>query len=412
MGQLHRLTALAVTKAKGEAMLCDGGGLWLQCRAAGGKFWIFRYTLNGRHRWMGLGATHSTTLADARDAAAEARKLLRAGVDPLDHRRMTDGQEAAAVAAAVGRSSMTFDAASTAYIDAHRPAWRNAKHAAQWASTLRTYASPVFGDLPVAAVDTALVMRALTPIWGTKTETASRLRGRIESVLSWTITMKYRDAPNPAAWRDHLENLLPSPAKTKRVEHMAAMPYTDLPQFYADLRGRDGAGALALRFLILTAARSGEVRLARWPEINLDSAVWTIAAARMKAGVEHRVPLSRQALELLAELPRDDLLFTGTRAGKPLSDMTLTAILRRQNLDVTAHGFRSSFRIWAAEQTAFPREIAEEALAHKLPDRVEAAYRRTDFLERRRLLMQTWADFVCSPKLPASIVPLRSSTAA
>ena len=412
MGQLHRLTALAVARAKGEAMICDGGGLWLQCRATGGKFWIFRFTLNGRHRWMGLGALHSTSLAEARDAAAEARKLLRAGIDPIEHRRVAEGQEAAALAAAVGRSSMTFDAAASAYVEAHRPAWRNAKHAAQWASTLQTYASPAFGSLPVAAIDTALVMKALTPIWTTKTETASRVRGRIEAVLSWTISMNYREGPNPAAWKDHLENLLPSPAKTKRVEHLAAMDYVAVPAFYDDLRTRDGAGALALRFLILTSVRSGEVRLARWSEIDLDAAIWTIDGSRMKAGVEHRVPLSSQALELLAELPRGDLLFPGTRDGKPLSDMTLTAILRRQNLGVTAHGFRSSFRIWAAERTVFPREIAEEALAHRLPDRVEAAYRRTDFLERRRMLMQSWSDFVCSPKLPAAVLQLRSTTAA
>lgn len=396
---VDKLSALAVARAKEPGYYGDGAGLYLQVSKSGTKSWIFRFTIGGRQREMGLGALHTIPLAHAREKARECRVNLLAGIDPLDARN------AEKLGAALDRArAMTFDQCATAYIAAHRGSWKSAKHAAQWESTLATYASPVIGTMPVAAVDTALVVKVLNPIWKEKTETATRLRGRIESILDWATVSKFRVGENPARWRGHLDNLLADPAKVSRVSHHAALPWEDVGSFMVDLRGREGIAARAVEFGILTAARSGEVRGATWAEIDLDAALWTVPAERMKGGREHRVPLSKRAVGILEAAPRvGDYVFPGSRAKSPLSDMSLTAVLRRMGRsEITMHGFRSTFRDWCSESVgnAFPREVCEHALAHSLPDKVEAAYRRGDLIEKRKVLMQVWADY-CATAAPA-----------
>lgn len=277
-------------------------------------------------------------------------------------------------------------------------------------NTLATYASPLLGALPVAEIDTALVVKVLGPIWETRTETATRVRGRIEKVLDWATVSKYRQGENPARWRGHLDKLLANPSKVVKVAHHPALPWRDMGAFMAALRAQEGVAARALEFVILAAARSGEVRGATWEEIDLGAHLWIVPAERMKAKKEHRVPLSRSALALLKKLPREgNLVFPGAREGKALSDMSLTAVLRRmQRTGITVHGFRSTFRDWCAESTGFPREVCEHALAHSLPDKVEAAYRRGDLLDKRILLMQAWADYCARPATAAKVTPIRS----
>jgi integrase len=408
---VDKLTALAVSKATKPGYHGDGAGLWLQVSASGSKSWVFRFTLSRKQREMGLGAVHTVSLAEARAKAKECRQLLLEGKDPLDARK------AAKLADALERAkAMTFDQCAAAYIAAHRSGWKNAKHASQWENTLTTYASPTIGNLPVANVDTALVVKVLGPIWLEKTETATRLRGRIEKILDWATVSKYRHGENPARWRGHLDNLLADPGRSKRTVHHPALPWQEVGAFMAELRKQDGIAAKAVELAILTACRSGEVRLATWAEFDLDAALWVIPAERMKAKREHRVPLSTAALALLRSLPcMGDLVFPGAKPGKPLSDMSLTAVLRRmQRTDITVHGFRSSFRDWCAESVAnsFPREVAEHALAHSLPDKVEAAYRRGDLLEKRTMLMQAWADYCGTVASAASVTPIRPAVAA
>lgn len=341
---------------------------------------------------MGLGALHTVSLAEARGKAKACRTLLLESKDPLEQRN------ASRKAVALERAkSMTFDQCATAYIATHRSSWKNAKHAAQWESTISTYASPVIGALPVADIDTALVVKVLTPIWHSKTETATRLRGRIESILDWATVSNFRAGENPGRWRGHLDNLLAAPAKIAKVDHHAALPWREIGDFMHTLSGSAGAGARALEFAILTAARSGEVRGATWDEFDFDAALWTIPASRMKAEVEHQVPLAPDAIALLHAMERSGpFLFPGQREERPLSDMSLTAVLRRlKREDITVHGFRSTFRDWCAEAVgnSYPREVCEHALAHKLPDKVEAAYRRGTLLDKRALLMRDWANF-------------------
>lgn len=391
MGQLNKLTALGVSKMRPPGYYVDGGGLVLQVSRTGTKSWIFRYTFDGKRHEMGLGACGVVDLARARELARACRQLIFDGADPLGARRAV-----VAARAAENARRMTFDDCAAAYIAAHRGSWRNAKHAAQWTSTLAAYASPVIGTLPVAVVDTDLLVKLLAPIWNTKTETATRLRGRIESILDWATVSKFRQGENPARWRGHLDNLLANPNKVAPVRNHPALPWRETAAFMAELRGRQGTSARAVEFAILTAARSGEVRGARWDEVDVDACLWTVPAARMKAGKEHRVPLSDAVLALLGALPRKcELLFPGMK-GQPLSDMSLTAVLRRmQRADITVHGFRSTFRDWCAEAAGnnFTREVCEHALAHSLPDRVEAAYRRGDLLDKRIALMRAWADY-------------------
>jgi integrase len=385
-----KLTALGVAKLKTPGMYGDGGGLWLQITGKGGKSWIFRFTLDGKSREMGLGSAMTFSLAEARDRALTCRKLCAEGIDPIEARNAR--RDAARIEAA---KAITFRQCAAAYIEAHKAGWRNAKHAAQWAATLDTYANPAFGDLPVQAVDTALVMKAVEPIWATKPETATRVRGRIESILDWATTRGFRRGENPARWKGHLANLLPKRSRVKKVEHHAALPFAEVPAFMKALAEQPGVSANALAFTILTAARTGEIIGAKWSEIDLDAGVWTVPAERMKAGVEHRVPLSDPALQILREMEAirsGDFVFPGGKRGRPLSNMAMLKTLERMGRDdLTVHGFRSSFRDWASETTAFPSEVVEAALAHTIESKVERAYRRGDLFEKRRELMGAWA---------------------
>ena len=402
-----KLTALAVSRAKRRGYYADGGGLYLQVSPSGARSWVFRFKKDGRLREMGLGPAHTITLAEAREYATECRKQRLRDIDPIEARH---GDRAANKLAAA--KAISFRQCAEAYIDAHNSSWANAKHAAQWPSTLATYAYPIFGDLPIQSVDVALVTKALEPIWRTKTETASRLRGRIETVLDWATVRNFRQGDNPARWRGHLDKLLPARAKVQRVEHHAALPYAEIGQFMTRLREQEAMSALALQFLVLTATRTSEVLNATWAEVDLDNAVWTIPADRMKAGREHRVPLSKPALALLRELHAHrigDFIFPSANPGRPLSNMAMLKLLERMGRsDLTVHGFRSTFRDWAAERTNFPREVAEHALAHSLPDKVEAAYRRGDLFDKRRSLMEAWARFCQTVAAEGAVIQLAS----
>jgi integrase len=397
MARIGRLTALKVGRLTARpGMHPDGGGLYLQVTENGAS-WIYRYMLNGRAREMGLGPLALFGLQDARAKALDARKLRHEGIDPIEARKAARARERLDAAKA-----MTFKQCAEAYINAHRAGWRNAKHAAQWETTLATYAGPVINALPVQTIDTALVLKVLEPIWATKPETASRLRGRVESILDWAKVRGYREGENPARWRAHLDKLLPARSKVRRVEHYAALPYAELPGFLVALREQEGIAARALEFTILTAARTGESMGATWNEINWADKVWTIAATRMKAGKEHRVPLCDRALAILREVKpaevapnhAEQFVFPGGKPGQPLSNMAFLMLLRRMARDdLTAHGFRSTFRDWAAERTNFPSEVVEMALAHAVGDKVEAAYRRGDLFNKRRRLMSAWSEF-------------------
>jgi integrase len=386
-------------------MYPDGNGLYLCVGSESARSWIFRYARDGRCRYMGLGSIAAVSLAEARQKAAEARRLLAGGQDPIAAR---DAQQAAARVQAA--TAMTFKAAAENYIAAHRDGWRSAKHAAQWMTTVATYAYPVVGDLPVAAVDVGLVHKILQPIWQVKTETASRLRGRIEAVLNWAKTRGYRSGENPAAWRGHLQYQLAAKRKLRQVRHLSALPYQEIGGFMATLRAEQGIAARALELLILCAARTSEVRGARWEEIDLATKTWTIPAERMKGGKVHRVPLSDAALAILQVMSqvRMSVVFPGARGGRPLGHNAMSALLQRMGFDhATTHGFRSTFRDWAAEQTNYPREVCEMALAHAARDAVEVAYQRSDLIDKRRRLMDEWARFCATPSLRGAVVPMR-----
>jgi integrase len=375
-------------KTVGPGRYSDGTvkGLMLLVRDSGSRAWVLRYQIGGRRRDMGLGPYPEIGLADARERALDARRLIkRDGKDPIAQR---------------GRVKIrTFKETAEALIESKRPGWRNAKHAAQWSSTLETYAYPKLGDLSVQTIDTDAVLDVLRPIWTTKTETASRVRQRIEAVLDYAIATRARTGENPARWRGHLDHLLPNPSKVRTVKHHTALDWRQAPAFMARLAKRQGIDARALTFTILTAARSGEVRGATWREIELENAVWTVPASRIKAGKEHRVPLTPAEVALLGEPGEpDELVFSSpVKKGKPLSDATLAAVLERMGLDVTVHGFRSTFRDWAGETTPHAREVIEAALAHRLKDKAEAAYARGDLFQKRRKLMEDWADYLASP---------------
>lgn len=393
---IHRLKALVVERAKEPGMYADGAGLYLQVARGGSKSWIFRYRFGGREREMGLGPLHTVSLAEARAAALEARKLKLKGIDPIEAKR-SSALDQRLKAARV----LSFDEALTAYLKTRAGAWGNAKHSAQWSSTVKTYASPHFGSVPVHRVDTSLVVKALEPIWATKTETASRLRGRIENVLDWATVSGFRSGENPARWKGHLDKILPAKAKVAKVVHHKALPFGEMAAFMEQLGAQSGQAAQALEFAILTATRTQEIIGATWGEIDLETSVWTIPGDRMKADKEHRVPLSPQAAALLrAQRPgtADAPLFEGRRAGKPLSNMAMLETLKRMKRgDLTVHGFRSSFRDWAAEITAYPNEVVEMALAHTVANKVEAAYRRGDLFTKRQALMADWGKYVSAP---------------
>ena len=405
---IGKLTAMTVVRAARRGYYGDGGGLYLQVSDSGAKSWVFRFKDAGRLREMGLGPLHTIGLADARQRAQECRKSRLDGLDPIEARRAR--RSALKLDAA---KAMTFKACAERYVASHKVGWRNAKHAAQWTATLETYVYRFFGGLPVQAVDVGLILKAVEPIWATKPETASRVRGRIESILDWATARGYREGENPARWRGHLENLLPRRSKVRRVEHHAALPYAEVAGFMTRLRQQEGIAARALEFAILTAARTGEVIGAKWSEINVAERLWTVPGERMKAGKEHRVPLADAAMVVIEQMKAirsSDYVFSGARRGRPLSNMAFLMLLRRMGrADLTAHGFRSSFRDWAAERTNSPAEVAEMALAHAVSDKVEAAYRRGDLFEKRRQLAAVWAKFCSAPVRAGQVVPIRQS---
>jgi integrase len=405
---MAKLTARTVETIKTPGMHADGGNLYLCVGATGSKSWIFRWKRDGKVREMGLGSVSLVGLAEARRKAEEARGRLGQGLDPLDTRK---AEEAARMAAGCKR---TFGEAADAFIEAKMPEWRNEKHRAQWQMTLgETYCSAIRGKR-VDEIETADVLAVLKPIWQSKPETASRLRGRVEAVLDAARAKGHisKNEANPARWRGHLDKLLPKRQKLARGHH-PAIAFDEMPAFVSALRQREGIAGMALEFAILTAARSGEVRGATWSEFDLSKKIWTIQAARTKPGREHRVPLCERAIGILMAVKpltggtAAALVFPGKAAGKPLSDMSLSAVLRRMgHADLTVHGFRSTFRDWAGEATNFAREIAEAALAHVIGDKAEQAYRRGDALEKRRKLMEAWAAY-CEPKAAANVLPLR-----
>ena len=405
-----KLSTLAIARLTRPGNHADGGNLYLRIQPEGSKSWVFRFkrrnpvTGKDKTTWVGLGSLELVSLAEARARALEYRKLLRNGGDPLAAERARRAGHAG------GRP---FFEVMAAYLEAHRAGWRNPKHAAQWRATLEQHAARLL-PLSVTAIDTSAVLAVLKPLWNEKTETASRLRGRIEAVLDYATARGWRFGENPARWRGHLDKLLPPRSKVAAVEHHAAVPWGDIGRVMARLAESQGTAARCLQFLILTTTRSAEARGARWNEIDLDAALWVIPGARMKAGRDHRIPLSEPALAILREmLPLkrrpDGLVFPGGRPGSPLSDVALSkALAVAGGGDATVHGMRSTFRDWAAEATSFAREIAESALAHANRDRVESAYARTDHLDKRRTLMTAWAAHCGrSPDAVADVLPLR-----
>lgn len=401
------LTALQVKRLTEPGYYADGQGLYLQVARGGSKSWIFKFKLAGKPREMGLGSFNAFSLAEARERAREQRQKLADGIDPIEAKRDDALQRRMAEA-----SIITFDKAAERYIEAHAPGWKNAKHRQQWENTLATYASPIIGDLPVSSVDTAHVLRVLQPIWQSKAETASRLRGRIESVLDWARVQGYREGENPARWKGHLDMTLPARAKVAKVAHHPALPWREIGAFMQELRAMPGTAALAVEFIILTACRTSEAINAQWCEFDLNAKTWTIPAERMKAGKEHVIPLSDRAMAILAALrdqSESEFVFAGPK-GKPLSNMAGLQLLKRMNrADLTVHGFRSTFRDWAGESTAHPREVIEHALAHQLKDKAEAAYQRGSLFEKRRVLMADWAAYCDTAPVSADVVSIRQS---
>jgi integrase len=399
---INRLSGADLRRSE-PGLYGDGNNLFLQVSVSKtnskqiNRSWIFRYTTSGRAVDMGLGSLNVLGLKEAREQAREYCALRLRGVDPLQHR---DAQRAAAAAASM--KSITFEAAAHAYIAAHRDEWRSQKHAQEWPASLRRHVFPTIGSLPVASIDTALVVKALEKVWQSAPETGARLRGRIEAILDWATVSGYRTGDNPARWSGHLEYLLAAPRK-RRIAHLPAMPWRDVPSFMQKLRAVDGVAARALEFAILTAARTGEVRGAVWNEVDLDSAVWSLPGERTKSGRGHRVPLSPRCMQILKEVRplarQGQHVFPGIKGG--LGESAFLKLLKSlDHADITAHGFRSALRDWAGEATNFPREICEAALAHATGDRVERAYRRGDALQKRRQLMEAWATF-CSRPMPA-----------
>ncbi len=367
-------------KTVGSGRHGDGRGLFLYVKPSGARSWVLRYQVQGRRRDLGLGSFPDVSLAMARDRATEARRTIAEGEDPIAKKQQAKPK--------------TFEDAALELIESKKSGWKNAKHAAQWTSTLEAYAFPKLGRLPMTKIQTADVISTLTPIWSTKPETANRVRQRIEAVIDYASALGIREGDNPARWRGHLDHLLPKPKMVRAVKHHPALAHTEMRDFMTALTKRDGVAAKALGFTILTAARSGETRGATWAEIDLEMQVWTIPASRMKAGKEHRVPLSDAAMDYLGKQGADNQLIFGseTKRGKPISDMSMTALLRRMDYtDITVHGFRSTFRDWAGETTGFPREVIEAALAHGIKDKAEAAYARSDLFDKRRKLMEAWA---------------------
>ncbi len=390
--QAPELSPMAVKRLDKPGLHAVGGvpGLFLRIASGGSRQWILRATVGRKRRDIGLGGYPGVTLAQARENAREAREKIRQGIDPSEERKA-----ARAALMAAQAKALTFDEAARRCHDSKAPEFRNDKHGKDWISSLERYASPVIGDLPVTDVELPHVLEILEPIWQSKTETATRVRQRIESVLTWATVRGYRSGENPARWEGNLKEVLPNPTKVAKVTHHRALPWNEMGQFMADLRQREGMAARALEFLVLTAARSGEVRLATWDEIDLDAGIWTVPAERIKAGRQHRVPLSDDAMAVLKGLPRiegSSYIFPAARGG-PLSDMALSALCKRMGVDATPHGFRSTLKDWARNRTAYPDEVSELALAHVNSDATRAAYARDELLPQRKRLMADWAKF-------------------
>jgi integrase len=391
----NRLVPVTLGRLKESGIYSDGKGLYFRIGPTGAKSWIFRFDLNKKRHEMGLGSFSDVTLAEAREKAKECRKLQKARINPIEARRLEIEAEQAKRVAAVKK--ITFKECALACIAAHEKSWKSPKHIYQWPATLESYVYPVFGDLPVDAIDTPLVESALRPIWTDKPETATRVRGRIEHVLNWAKVKKLRSGPNPALWRGHLDQLFPRRSKVAKVVNFPALRYSEISEFMEGLRDEEGYSARALEFLILTAARTGEVTGARWREINFEAEVWTVPADRMKMKREHRVPLTPAAMAILKAMKavtESDYIFPGSRAQKPLPHTAMLRVLSRMGRDdITVHGFRSTFKDWASEETHFPNELSEMALAHAIKNKVEESYRRGELLAKRRKLMEAWADY-------------------
>lgn len=406
-----QLTALEVSRLKAPGLVSVGAvpGLAMQITPGGARSWVLRAKVGSKRRDIGLGAYPAVTLAQAHEKARQARAMIEQGQDPVLERKRARSALLAAQA-----STMTFEVAAGKLIESKKAGWRNEKHGKQWSTTLAAYAFPVIGALDVRDIQLPHIVSILEPIWATKTETASRVRSRLEAVLNWAKTNGYREGENPARWRGHLDNILAKPSKVSKVKSHPAVPIDQCPAFYASLQQAKGMAALALRFAMLTAARSGEVRAATWSEFDLEAGMWVIPAAKMKAERDHRVPLPKAALDLLKEAPQiagSDLVFTAPRGGQ-MSDMTLTAVMRRMGLKYVPHGLRSSFKDWASERTSFPNDMTELALAHVIPSEAERAYRRGDQVEKRRELMNTWAKFLETPvQVGGTVVQLKRKAA-
>jgi integrase len=401
MARIRVLSALKIKQNLKPGMYADGLGLYLRVGSGNSKHWVFRYRTNGKLRDMGLGPLHTVSLAEARDKAESYRVMRLKGLDPLEERAKE--QQAKTIEAA---TAITFEKCAETYIATHRDGWKNGKHAEQWAATLQTYVYPVFKDRPIAEIEDALVLKVLQPIWRDKTETASRVRGRIERILDWARVMKYRTGDNPARWRGHLDHLLPKRSRVSSIVHHAAMPIDETPGFVQVLRREKTVVARAFEFCILTATRTNETMGMRWSEYDEKTGLWIVPAARMKAGRDHRIPLATRTVQILAEMKDSrigDFVFPGGIEERPLSSMAFLMLLRRlKRDDITAHGFRSTFRDWAAERTNFPNEVVEMALAHTISNKVEAAYRRGDLFEKRRQLAEAWAMFCAGATSAAS----------
>lgn len=403
--QINKLSSLKARNLKEPGWFPDGRGLYLQISKTGSKSWVYRYETRGKERRCGLGSYLDVSLEGARKAAERCRQLRLEQIDPIEHKRKIEADKRLEEA-----RGLTFKECATAFIDSHKAGWKNPKHEMYWRNTLEAYAYPVIGELSVQAIDTGLVMKVIEPIWFNKTETASRVRQRIENILDWAKVRGYRVGENPALWRGHIERLLPKRSKVQKVEHFKAMPYAEIPDYFRHLRKTDTLAAKALAFTILTVSRTSEARGTLKAEINEKEQVWNIPGERMKPGRPHRVPLNKECLKILKEAEayqRDNFVFPALRKEKPISDAALLKLVKQTHPDLTVHGFRSTFRDWCAEMTAYPRELAESALAHTLKDKTEAAYQRGDMLEKRRKLMDAWADYCLNGNVSGRVIPIK-----
>ena len=399
---INRLSATKVSKTKVPGWYPDGLGLYLQVSKSGSKSFVYRYEINGKERRHGLGSYPTHSLETARNDAETCRKLRKQGHDPIEHKK----QQARARALEASKS-MTFKECALAYIESHKISWTNPKNERYWRSTLETYAYPVIGHLSVQDITITHVLKIIEPMWLDMTDTAYKVRQRMENIMDWATVREYREGANPARWRGHLDKVLLERKKVKKAKHFSSMPYQDVPAYFTELRRVDTISAKALAFLILTATRNVEARESLWSEIDIDAENWTIPEYRMKSDKLHRIPLSKEALKILDEIKDydSDVLFVGAKKGMSISESAFRKALTNTHPDITVHGFRSSFRVWCAEMTSYPREIAECALAHSIGSKTEKAYQRGDLLEKRRRLMKAWSDYCLNGRV-ADVVPI------